>query len=636
MKYILTGGGTGGHIYPALAIAEQIRKNEPDAEFLYLGTKKGIESKIVPAKGYRMKYVSATGMPDKKISIAMIVFVLMIFSGTVKSVFILLSYRPDMIIGSGGYVSAPPIFAGYILRKLRLSRSKLFLHEANAEAGKLVKLAGPLCDGVGVSYKISLKDFPGKGRFVGYPVRPEFFTGSKAESREKLGLNNDDFVVFAVGGSQGARTINRAVVDCLKYLNGMKNLRLIHVTGRGTEGYNSVLDTIKRIEYNSLKESEIRFYNRIEYADNIKDYYFAADLIITRGGGTINEIAVSGTPSLIIPKANLSGDHQVMNALSMQNSGAADIMYEEVMIEENDFVIKVTGEKLSLKIKEYYDNRDRLRMMSANALKAVISNANEEIYSYITDVMNNIPHSAVNDDQTQKNKNIYSEMGVNQILSYLSKMSSDEILNLEYLDYIKYRASYYLISQNWKVKNSAVKLAGLTQDRTKLPFLSKLLSEKNAGFVKRNVIEAYRRIGIYDENVERDIFHSLSDTYWEVQVEALKCVLFFKEETKNNDKMKKVIIKLLENGNYEVIMNAIPAFTIYVETPDDLKEFVKFRYHSNTNIRESLITALNDLKKRNIITGEVHKEHIDNMLLTSTGFTPFFSMKSKLKEAGLS
>jgi UDP-N-acetylglucosamine--N-acetylmuramyl-(pentapeptide) pyrophosphoryl-undecaprenol N-acetylglucosamine transferase len=636
MKYILTGGGTGGHIYPALAIAEQIRKNEPDAEFLYLGTKKGIESKIVPAKGFRMKYISATGMPDKKFSIAMIVFALMIFSGTLKSIFILLSYRPDMIIGSGGYVSAPPIFAGYILRKLGLSKTKLFLHEANAEAGKLVKLAGPLCDGVGVSYKISLKDFPDKSRFVGYPVRPEFFTGSKSESREKLGLNRDDFIVFAVGGSQGARTINRAVVDSLKYLSGMKDLRLIHVTGRGTEGYNSVLDTIKRIEYNSLKESGIRFYNRIEYADNIKEYYFAADLIITRGGGTINEIAVSGTPSLIIPKANLSGDHQVMNALSMQNSGAADVMYEEVMIEENDFVIKVTGEKLSLKIKEYYENRDRLIPMSANARKAVISNANEEIYAYISDVMNNKPHISLIDKQFLKNNNVYAEMGVNQILSSVSKMTTNDILELEYLDYIKYRTSYYLISQNWKTKNAAVKLAGLTQDRTKLPFLSKLLSEKNAGFVRRNVLEAYRRIGIYDENLERDIVHSLSDPYWEVQVEALKCVIFFKEETKNNDKMKKAVMKLLKIGNYEVIMNALPAYTIFVENSDDLKEFEKFRYHNNTNIRESLITALNDLKGRKIISAEVHKEYLDNMLLTSTGFTPFFSMKNKLKEAGLS
>ncbi len=631
MKYILTGGGTGGHVYPALAIAEHIKKNEPDAEFLYIGTKDHIESRIVPAKGYKMKYITATGMPDRKLSAAMLNFAFKIFYGTIKSIFIVLFYRPDMIIGSGGFVSAPPIFAGYILRKLKLSKAKLFLHEANAEPGKLIKLAGPMCDGVGVSYEIAMNLFPSNGKFVGYPVRPEFFSGSKSESRKKLGIAEETFLVFAVGGSQGARTINRAVADSLSYLSGLKNFSIIHVTGRQNPSYNGLLDTIKRLEKNGIKESETGFYKKIEYADNIKDYYFAADLIITRGGGTVNEIAVCGTPSLIIPKANLSGDHQVMNALSMKNSGAAEVVYEEVMIEDGDFIIKVEGNKLAKKIEEFYNDSNRLEKMCCSAKKSVIANANDEIYFFIKDIFNNKKTAHTKTKIHQANK--YADMGVKQIYNSLTKMKPEEISSLEFLDYIKYRTSHYLISPNWKVKNCAVKLAGLTKDESKLPFLSKLLNEKNAGFVKRNIFCAYRSIGVYNEMIEKDIFTGLKDPYWEVQTEALKCIKFYSEETMLNNKLQPVILTLLEAGNYEVILNAIDAYSIYINSKEDLKEYQRFYYHNNSQIREAVITVLNDLKKKGRITAEEFKSQLDNILLTTTGFTPVFSMKQKLKDA---
>lgn len=631
MKYILTGGGTGGHVYPALAIAEHIKKNEPDAEFLYIGTKDHIESRIVPAKGYKMKYITATGMPDKKISFVMFLFALKIFLGTLKSISIISFYRPDMIIGSGGFVSAPPIFAGYILRKLKLTKAKLFLHEANAEPGKLIKLAGPMCDGVGVSYEIAMNLFSSNGKFVGYPVRPEFFSGSKSESRKKLGISEDTFLVFAVGGSQGARTINRAIADSLNYLSDLKNFSIIHVTGRQNPGYNGLLDTIKRLEINGIKESETGFYKKIEYADNIKDYYFAADLIITRGGGTINEIAVCGTPSLIIPKANLSGDHQVMNALSMKNSGAAEVVYEEVMIEDGEFIIKVEGNRLAEKIEEFYNDRSRLEKMSYSAKRSVIANANDEIYNFIKDVFNNKKTVNMNRKVHQTNK--YADMGVKQIYNSLTKMKPEEISGLEFLDYIKYRTSHYLISSNWKIKNTAVKITGLTKDASKLSFLSKLLSDNNAGFVKRNIFCAYRTIGIYNETIEKDIFTGLKDPYWEVQTEALKCIKYFSEETRHNDKIRPVISGLLSGGNYEVVLNAIEAYSVYINSAEDLKEYNRFYYHNNSQIREAVITVLDDLKKKGTITAEEFKSQLDNILLTTTGFTPVFSMKQKLKDA---
>ncbi|MDY0017737.1 MAG: glycosyltransferase [Candidatus Delongbacteria bacterium] len=630
MKYILTGGGTGGHVYPALAIAEQIKKNEPDAEFLYLGTKDHIEAKIVPAKGYKMKFIRSTGMPGRKLSFSMIKFALSVFAGTLKSIFIVLAYKPDMIIGSGGFVSAPPIFAGHILRKLKLSKTKMFLHEANAEAGKLVKFAGPMCDGVGVSYMISLKDFPVNGKFVGYPVREEFFNGSKDESRQKLGIEPGKFVVFAVGGSQGARTINRAVADSLLYLKGTKDLLIFHVTGRGTGEYNGILDTIKRLEKNSLKESELGFYKRLDYAENIKDYYFAADLIITRGGGTINEIAVCGTPSLIIPKANLSGDHQVMNAISMKNSGAADIIYEEVMPEGEKLLIKVEGRILSDRIKHYMDNSSDLTRMSKKAVNSVIKNANDEIYDFIKSVREGkMLRSAA---ETPVQKNPFADKNSFSILNALQKLSAEQIKSSEYYEYISYRSSHYLVSANWNIRNNAVKICGILRDGSKIPLLSRILRDEKKGFIRRNIITAYSKIGSYTETVESDLFFALGDSYWEVRSEALKAVRIYKDGTSSNEKIKERVTGMLESKNFELLLHSVLAVSVYINSEEEASILKKFYYHDNWKIREAVITVLNEVKIRGIITAEKLKAQIDSMLLVSAGFTPVFMMKKKVRD----
>ena len=324
-------------------------------------------------------------------------------------------------------------------------------------------------------------------------------------------------------------------------------------------------------------------------------------------------------------------DHQVMNALSMKNSGAAEVVYEEVMIEEGEFIIKVEGEKLAEKITEFYNDRSRLEKMSGSARKAVIANANDEIYAFIKDIFNNrkTVRQAVKVHQANK----YADMGVKQIYNSLTKLKPEEISELEFLDYIKYRTSHYLISKNWKVKNTAVKIAGLTRDSSKLPFLSKLLSDRNAGFVKRNIFCAYREIGVYNEMIEKDIFIGLNDQYWEVQTEALKCIKFFHEETKHNDKIRTVVSRLLETGNYEVVLNAISAFSIYITEAEQLTEFERFYYDDNSQIREAVITVMTDMKKKGIISADQFKEQLDNILLTTTGFTPVFSMKQKLKDA---
>jgi len=391
MKYILTGGGTGGHIYPALAIGDFIKKTESDAEFLYIGTKEKMEAVIVPKKGYDIKFVKAIGMPGSKFSLAFFYFALTLFFGIIKASYLIYKFKPNMIIGTGGFVSGPVVFAGIFFRFIRLSKVKIFLHEANAEPGKMLKLAGRYCDGVGTAYKSCLKHFKSNGKYVGFPVREDFFSGDREKSRKNLNIDSDAFLVVVVGGSQGARTINNGVIDSLQKLKkeNLKNLKIIHATGKNNPDirveYRAEDDTGERFAYNSIKEEDYKlFYKRQGYINDIKDHFYAADLILTRGGaGSLTEIAVCSRASIIIPKAGLSGDHQVVNAEYAKFNGVAEIIYENALLENDVFFIKINGNELADSIISLYNDIDKIREMERNCEKISEIAGLDGIYSFI-------------------------------------------------------------------------------------------------------------------------------------------------------------------------------------------------------------------------------------------------------------
>ncbi|MCK4979557.1 MAG: UDP-N-acetylglucosamine--N-acetylmuramyl-(pentapeptide) pyrophosphoryl-undecaprenol N-acetylglucosamine transferase [Candidatus Delongbacteria bacterium] len=647
MKYILTGGGTGGHVYPALAIANFIKEKDKDAKFLYIGTRGRIESKIVPAKGYKIKFIPATGMPGSKFSFKFLIFICSLFLGILKSCIHIILFRPDIVIGTGGFVSASPIFAGRLLRKLKLSKTKLFLHEANAEPGKMIRKAGPLCDGVGLSYRSCLEYFKRNGKYVGYPVRDEFKHGSREESREKLEIDKDSFVVFVVGGSQGARTINRSIVDSLRFLKELPKLKIIHVTGKGTVAYNGVLDTIRRFGYNSIDQKDFEFYSRMDYAENIKDYYLASDLIITRGGGTINEIAVCGRASLIIPKANLSGDHQVINAENIKDSGASEVIYEDIILDNNEFAVMVSGQKLSEKIKELYDDRDRIAELEKNARNYIKDSGTKKIYQFIEEILNNTNKKEYVAEEIIE-KNPYANFRAPQLINKLSKMSKEEVVSNKYLEYLRYRTSHYFNYDAWQVRNYAVKLSGLTYAEEKIPFLSKLFNDKakvsflqrlfggefqQVNFIRRNIMTAYRKIGRFNEMVEKDILSSLNDNYFETVSEGLLNVIHFSENLKGNEKIISKVERLLKHNNFLIVINAVTAYTEFIEEKEEFNKFSHLFFHTNSKIRQAVIEALLKLNEKSIVTDkESIDEFLSRILQTTTGFTPVFKFKKLIKE----
>ncbi len=285
-KVVFTGGGTGGHVYPNIAIYETLKEHYPDASFLYIGTKKGAESRIVKNISQPIEFVDvlSRGIPQRIKSIKTLIALFYIFLGTIKSYFILKRFKPDVIIGSGGYVAAPVLFAASLLRL------KVFIHEQNAVPGRLNRFIARFASKVGVSFSSTANYFPeDKVVVTGYPLRKSIRYSKEENIKEKYNIPEKNKVVFIFGGSGGARTINTALAEIIPTLIGIDGLTVILSTGRGySNEYKAFEDTLKIFKDVGVPpEVDGKLIVR-EYFDNIDEIYSIADLIVSRAGaGTI-------------------------------------------------------------------------------------------------------------------------------------------------------------------------------------------------------------------------------------------------------------------------------------------------------------------------------------------------------------
>jgi UDP-N-acetylglucosamine--N-acetylmuramyl-(pentapeptide) pyrophosphoryl-undecaprenol N-acetylglucosamine transferase len=249
-RILLTGGGTAGHVNPALAIGRAL--GDERTVYLYVGVRGRAEATVVPREGLPITFVRAAAYPGIRPSRAALGFLVNIALGTLKALFVIHRFKPDVIVGTGGFASAPVMLAAGILRKIGAIRARVYVHEQNAAPGKLNLLVGRMADRVFVSFSETLSAFPQNGVLAGYPLRSRIQPGSRTAARAALDITVPDGrqVVFAFGGSQGARTINRAVVDALRNLLPYRDrLFVIHGTGLRTDGggYDPGAETAARL-----------------------------------------------------------------------------------------------------------------------------------------------------------------------------------------------------------------------------------------------------------------------------------------------------------------------------------------------------------------------------------------------------
>jgi len=378
LKVVFTGGGTGGHVYPNIAIYEAIQERYPDSSFLYIGTKNGAERRIVKNIPQSIPFVQvlSKGIPQKIKSFATFFSLLYIFIGTLKSFFVLKRFKPDIIIGSGGYVAAPVLFAAYLLK------IKVFIHEQNAVPGRLNRFIARFAGKIGVSFSSTANFFPSdKVVVTGYPLRNSIRYSKDENIKKKYKIPQKNKVVFIFGGSGGARTINTAVAEIIPMLLGVEDLTVILATGRGySREYKAYDDTVKIFQEIGLPtEIEGKLIVR-EYFDNIDEIYSISDLVVSRAGaGTIKEITTLGLPSILIPKIDLPGDHQILNAREVEKIGGARIVYESVLYRNRKQTVYIPETNLFNAIRKTLFDSDSLFNMRKNLKQVEKQNSTELI-----------------------------------------------------------------------------------------------------------------------------------------------------------------------------------------------------------------------------------------------------------------
>lgn len=364
MRVLIACGGTGGHINPGLAIADIIKSKYPDAEFLFAGTPKGMESKLVPKAGYRLETIKVAGF-QRKISFENIgrnaKAVAYLATSGKRAKEIIRNFKPDIAIGTGGYAAGP------VIRKAAKMGIPTAIHEQNAYPGVTNKLLSKEVDFVMLTV-IEALDFMDKSKFeyavTGLPVRSNINTMSKAEARKKLGMD-DSFTILSFGGSLGAGCINDTMTETIKW-HTKNNLRINHIHGYGGMGKDSFPQAMKEAGI-PLKSNRLRI---TEYINDMDVCLAAADLVICRSGAsTLAELEAAGKASILIPSPIVAGNHQYHNAMVLGKAGAA------VVIEQKD----VTNDKIVAEIENLYNSPDKVEIMSECAARLHLSDTNSRI-----------------------------------------------------------------------------------------------------------------------------------------------------------------------------------------------------------------------------------------------------------------
>lgn len=370
MRVLFAGGGTAGHINPALAIAGYLKERQPDAEILYVGNKGGMEERLVPQAGFEFRSISVQGF-RRKVSIKAfgenIVTVKKAISAGKAAKKIIEEFGPDICIGTGGYVSGP------VLRAAAKLGIPTLIHEQNAYPGVTNKMLSGKATRVMLAMPDARKHFKECCRFVdtGNPVRGEILRADKAESRKNLGLDERP-VILSFGGSLGAEKINRSLADIIARSAKDGKYQHIHAYGQYGKWFPDLLRE-KGADLENAKNLDIR-----EYINDMPVCLAAADLVIARAGAiTLSEIQVKGKPSILIPSPNVAENHQFHNAMSLVSHDAA------VMVEEKD----LTPERLTEEIDKLASDPVRLAQYSENARKMAIDDAAKRIYSVMIEVL---------------------------------------------------------------------------------------------------------------------------------------------------------------------------------------------------------------------------------------------------------
>lgn len=309
-RFVFAGGGTGGHLYPAIAVAQQIQIMKPESEILFIGAKSKIESRIVPEYKFDFKSIWISGF-SRRLNMSSILFPLKVFIAAIQSLAICFSFKPRVAIGSGAYVSGPVIWAASVLG------AKVILLEQNSYPGVTNRVLEKKADEIHLMFEKSKKYFRNQSKLkvTGNPVRVNLKLGDKSNAKKSFGLNPSKKVLLIIGGSGGALSINRAVARNIKGLNE-NGIQVIWQTGQ------SYFDRYKNLENDFVKV--------IPFTRDMSTAYSACDVVLARAGATtIAEISHLALPVVFVPSPNVVANHQYLNAKALKEANAAELIEDK-------------------------------------------------------------------------------------------------------------------------------------------------------------------------------------------------------------------------------------------------------------------------------------------------------------------
>lgn len=318
MNIMISGGGTGGHIYPALTIYK-ILETMVDANFLYVGTERGLESRIVPKEGIPFTTLPVQGL-QRTLSLDTLVTAGKTISSLWKANRLISKFQPDIVIGTGGYVCGPLLLAA------ALRGIPTLIQEQNVVPGITNKILSRFVDVVAVGYEEATPHFPNAKQVVytGNPVRPNVVTANREEARAYFGLQETQTAILVAGGSRGARSINKAMLAVHEHYKGREDIKIIHATG--TDEYSHVCESLGIQEGGVYSPTSYI----VPYLDNMDMAMAASDMAIFRSGAIgLAELAVRGIPSILIPYPYAAADHQTFNAKAFVEAGASTMIVDK-------------------------------------------------------------------------------------------------------------------------------------------------------------------------------------------------------------------------------------------------------------------------------------------------------------------
>jgi UDP-N-acetylglucosamine--N-acetylmuramyl-(pentapeptide) pyrophosphoryl-undecaprenol N-acetylglucosamine transferase len=347
---VFAGGGTGGHLFPAIAVANEMKKLRPDIRIVFAGTREKIEARVVPQKGYEFAPIWISGV-HRRLTLTNLLFPVKVIVSLWQSMLLLLSVKPQVVIGTGGYVCGPVLFMASLMR------IPTIVHESNSYPGVTTRMLASIVSDLLITFDVTrkyLKKNGSRAAVTGTPTRDELVRPRKEDGLRQFGLAADKKTVFVFGGSQGAESINIVIANQVDAFRAAGIQLLWQIGGSAPEMY-------EKLEGNGIVIKR--------FIDDMASAYAAVDLVVSRSGATtIAELTRLGKPALLVPYPRAAADHQTMNALALQDAGGA------VVIADREFPEKGMASILSL-----LQNDEALKLMSRRSLSLGRPTAGKEI-----------------------------------------------------------------------------------------------------------------------------------------------------------------------------------------------------------------------------------------------------------------